>query len=599
MVVRSKRRLAFLAVVVSVVFSFTIQVHASDRTPKVYRGEYIVRVADSSPLLQQFDTNRHTKRGRKVKERRLRDGKKIALYSDSTKVSFRSLVPGAAPNADLVDFDSYEASDFCRQLALEVPLESCEPNGYVEIEAIPEDSLYEDLYAMGKIRAPEAWEQTTGSKLVTIAVLDTGVDYTHPDLAANMWKNSSEIPNNGIDDDNNGYVDDYYGYDFMNNDGDPYDDNGHGTHVAGTIGATGNNSEGVVGVNWNTRIMALKFLGAGGGGSILDAITALDFAVAHEVDVINASFGSTVPSSEFEKAIRRTRDAGVFFVAAAGNSSKNTDAVPHYPSGYDIDSIISVAATDSSDNLAHFSNYGLSTVDLAAPGVQILSTYPGGKYAKLSGTSMAAPHVAGLAGLILAKNPEFTSAQLKNALTTSVDQLLSLEGVVTTSGRINALKAINSDGKGSAPEPIVRPSVSVKTFGHRRFRKTLFKRRNFRMVFSGEPGAQFNAQLELSGIFDGSCSLGTYQLPNSGVLRMQARLNLRNWMWYTKSIALSTGTDVVSRGVKSQKALRNKRLRRYTRHNARMKSKQLKKLGIENSYAEASCESILSSLKVK
>ncbi len=306
------------------------------------------------------------------------------------------------------------------------------------------------------IDAPEAWRIQTGSKAVTVAVIDTGGDYRHQDLAANTWRNTREIAGNGVDDDSNGFVDDVHGYDFVNRDGDPMDDNGHGTHVAGTIGAVGNNNIGVVGVNHNVSLMHLKFLDSSGNGDTLNAVRAVDYATRMGAKVINASFGGGGNSPSMFDAISRANNAGVLFVGAAGNNANNNDLNPAFPANYDVPNVISVAATDHNDQLAGFSNYGRNTVDMGAPGVNILSTLPGNRYGSFQGTSMAAPHVAGAAALLLAQNSNQSPTQLKNLLMQTVDPVASLQGKTVTGGRLNIYRALsqiappaNPIGKGS------------------------------------------------------------------------------------------------------------------------------------------------------
>ena len=215
------------------------------------------------------------------------------------------------------------------------------------------------------IDAPEAWDvRTTGGGL-KVAVIDTGIDYTHPDLAANIWTNPGEIPGNGIDDEGNGYIDDVHGYDFANNDGDPLDDMGHGTHVAGTIAAVGNNGMGVTGVVWgDVQLVALKFLDANGSGSISNAIRAINYCVANGITISNNSWGSGVGFLALRDAIKTAGDAGHLFVASAGNDSDDADIAPTFPAAFDLNNIISVAATDRFSQLASFSNYGKSSVDI-------------------------------------------------------------------------------------------------------------------------------------------------------------------------------------------------------------------------------------------
>ncbi len=303
------------------------------------------------------------------------------------------------------------------------------------------------------INAELAWSITTGSPELIVAVIDTGVEYSHEDLDANIWVNSEEIVDNGIDDDGNGYIDDIYGWDFFTGDSDPMDEVGHGTHVAGTICAEGNNGIGVSGVAWQCKIMALRFLGPDGGFTS-DAIAALEYAVYMGVKVSNNSWGGDGDSSLY-LAIENAGASGHLFMAAAGNGNENgdgydTDSLPHYPSSYNLDNIISVAATDNQDQLAGFSNYGLSSVDVGAPGVDIASTYPGG-YAWMSGTSMATPHVSGLAALLLSNHPEWGYAEVKERILSTVRPIVALDGKTVTGGIINAYNALQ--------EPVYAPNA--------------------------------------------------------------------------------------------------------------------------------------------
>jgi serine protease len=257
---------------------------------------------------------------------------------------------------------------------------SAAPDEIIQIQRTPNDTQYSALYGMTKIGAPAAWDRTTGNPNFVVAVIDTGVDHGHPDLAANMWRNPGEIAGDGRDNDGNGFVDDVFGADFANNDGNPFDDNGHGTHVAGTIGAVGNNGAGVAGVNWSVKIMALKFLRADGSGYTSSAVRALDYAVAKGAKVSNNSWGGGGYDATLAAAIGRARTAGHIFVAAAGNNGQNLNVTASYPASYiqSYDNIVTVAATDGDDTLANFSNYGATAVTLAAPGVNIRSTTPNG-----------------------------------------------------------------------------------------------------------------------------------------------------------------------------------------------------------------------------
>ena len=324
-------------------------------------------------------------------------------------------------------------------LAADSDVAGFEEDAVRQIEATPNDPALNQLWSMSKINAYGAWNLATGggTSRVVVAEIDTGVDYTHPDLAANVWTN----PNAGSD----GFGYDLHGYDFANNDSDPMDDNGHGTHVAGTIGAVGNNGLGVAGVNWAVSIMPLKFMTAAGSGYLSDAVRAINYATMERtqygvnVRVINASWGGGGFSAAMQSAIQAAGNAGILFVAAAGNDAANNDAVPHYPAGYNSSNIIAVAATDQYDRLASFSCYGATSVDLAAPGVSIYSTLPGGRYGVMSGTSMATPHVAGAAALAWALDPTATVAEIRNALLQGADKLGGLSGKVASGGRLDVL----------------------------------------------------------------------------------------------------------------------------------------------------------------
>ncbi len=308
------------------------------------------------------------------------------------------------------------------------------------------------------IDAPEAWDIQTGSSDIVIAVIDTGVEYSHVDLSGNMWMNPGEIASNGVDDDGNGYVDDVYGWDFYNNDNNPMDDHSHGTHCAGTIAALGNNGIGVVGVNWEAKVMALKFLSASGSGDTSDAVAAIEYATmmkqVYNIPVIalSNSWGGGGFSQALEDAITAANSEGILFVAAAGNNyGSDNDVVPYYPACYDVPNVIAVAATDHNDNLASFSNIGASTVDLGAPGVNILSTVLSNGYGSKSGTSMATPHVSGVTGLIKAQFPGLTSSEIKARILGAVDPVSSLQGITLTGGRLNALNALEVDTAPPAP----------------------------------------------------------------------------------------------------------------------------------------------------
>jgi subtilisin family serine protease len=292
------------------------------------------------------------------------------------------------------------------------------------------------------IDAPNAWTRGHGSEDVVVAVIDSGVDYRHEDLAANMWVNPGEIPDNGIDDDGNGVVDDVHGFNAIDGSGDPDDDLGHGSHVAGIIGAVGDNGTGVAGVNWTTRIMALKFLGPTGGGTTSDAIACINYilemkARGANVRVVNCSWGSTSRSEALGDAIDRASKLGILFVCASGNDGVDTDRVPHYPSSYDTDGVVSVAALAPNDTLAGFSNWGLSSVDVAAPGVDILSTLPDGRYGFASGTSMASPFVAGVAALVASENPKMPNSEIRERVLGGAHGVPDFAKRLVTGGRLS------------------------------------------------------------------------------------------------------------------------------------------------------------------
>lgn len=317
-------------------------------------------------------------------------------------------------------------------------IEYAEPNYIFYNCSVPNDPLYDEQWALSIIDAPEGWDIETGSSDIVIAITDTGVDYTHPDLAANIWNNDGETPDNGIDDDGNGYIDDIRGWDFSNNDNNPFDDHGHGTHCAGIASAVTNNDVGIAGVSWNCRIMPVKGLNKYGSGSSEDLANCIYYAADNGADVISMSWGSSSPSSLIEDALEYAYTKGIFLVAAAGNSDTSRK---HYPSGFE--KVLSVSATDENDEKASFSNYGYC-VDVAAPGVSILSTLPNENYKRYSGTSMACPHVAGLAGLILSKNTcSYKLEMVKTIIKNSVDPVISDCYIGT--GRINLHKAMQKE----------------------------------------------------------------------------------------------------------------------------------------------------------
>lgn len=327
-------------------------------------------------------------------------------------------------------------------------IEYIEPNYMMHICMYPNDPLLDQQWGLGDIDAFNAWDIETGNSEIVVCVIDTGVDYNHPDLAGNIWNNPNEIPDNGIDDDDNGYVDDYYGWDFINDDNDPIDDSGHGTHCAGVIGAVGNNNIGITGLCWNCKLMLVKFLSNYGGGTAPDAANSIIYAADNGADVISNSWGSAFDSQLIRDAVEYANSKGVIQIGATGNS--NTDN-RFYPAAYD--QVISISAIDVNDHKADFSNYG-SWVDIAAPGVSIFSTMPTYQvhlnnlgytqdYSNMSGTSMACPHVSGLAALILSKNPSFDEEDILTILHSTVEEVNSDKYIGL--GRINAYNSIQKN----------------------------------------------------------------------------------------------------------------------------------------------------------
>ncbi len=328
-----------------------------------------------------------------------------------------------------------------------------EPDHIMTAQATPNDSSFGILWGMhntgqsggtvdADIDAPEAWDLSTGSRSVIVAVVDTGIDQTHPDLVANLWTNPGEIASNGIDDDGNGYVDDTRGWDWVNSDNNPNDDNGHGTHCAGTIGGTGNNGAGVSGVCWQVSLLGLKFLNSSGSGFESDGAEAIAYATDLGVSLTSNSYTGTTYTQSMKDAIDEADAAGILFVAAAGNNASNIDLSLEYPAAYESPNILSVAATTRTDGLASFSNFGLATVDLAAPGNEIFSTIHNGGYGLKNGTSMAAPHVAGACALIKSYKPTITHMQMRELILSTVHSLPALTGKCSTGGRLNLYNAM-------------------------------------------------------------------------------------------------------------------------------------------------------------
>ncbi len=426
-------------------------------------GEYVLSVSNLAPIKNQ-----------ELEAANAATSGSLALVEESSRVVLVT---------DVDELGGIKGKDLCgkirekRRRDLRMRRDSGDPARIREIHcgcnfkfqafAYPNDTymwaewgLYQDNDM--DIDMPEAWDLETGRSSTVVAVIDTGVDYTHEDLAANMWRNPGEIPGNGIDDDGNGYVDDVYGVNAITDSGDPLDDHGHGTHVSGTIGARTNNQIGVAGINWNVQIMAVKFLDSSGSGYLYDAIKGIDYVVTMKnrgVNVVlsNNSWGGGGFYQPLYDAIQRAMNAGILFVAAAGNSAINSDNNPQYPASYGLQNIISVAALDSNGNLATFSNYGARSVHIAAPGVNIASTYKGNQYRYMSGTSMAAPHVSGVLALLASHAPTLSWSSLKAYLLANGKELASLDGVVLSKSMISAYRMIKAVDSGTPP-PVPTPT---------------------------------------------------------------------------------------------------------------------------------------------
>ena len=407
--------------------------------PGVSKQERQNIIHNQGASLRQLD-----EQGRDLKMRYVADGRIVKV-----------LLPKGADKDTLI-----------KRLSVNPAVAVAEPDYPLHALATPDDPDFGQLWGLlntgqnsgtagADIKATDAWDISTGSHEVVIGVIDSGMDYNHPDLVDNRWVNPGDLPGST------------YGYSTLNAELDPMDSDSHGTHVAGTIGATGNNGIGVVGVNWNVTLLPCQFLGPT-GGSTAGAIECInyftDLKLNHGVNVkaTNNSWGGGSYSDTLRAAIESGGDAGILFIAAAGNSGVDADSTPMYPAAYDLDAIVSVASTDRNDQLSIFtsgaSNYGAVSVDLGAPGSAILSTVPGGGYASYSGTSMASPHVAGAAALLWSVNPDITPLEMKSILMDSGDSLSALEGKTVSGKRLNLANAmVDAD-----PTPSFRLSITPR-----------------------------------------------------------------------------------------------------------------------------------------
>jgi alpha-tubulin suppressor-like RCC1 family protein/subtilisin family serine protease len=384
-----------------------------------------------------------------------------------------------------------------------------EPNLVRRRAVAPNDARYSEMWNLKNtgqgggsagrdIKAEQAWDITTGSRSIVVGVVDEGIDINHPDLKDNIWTNPAEVAGNSIDDDGNGLIDDINGWDFVHDDNSVFDGNGtfpadetdaHGTHVAGTIGAVGNNSIGVAGLNWQVSLISLKFLGPGGEGTTVDLLQALSYAKAMRdlwvssggakganIQILNNSYTGARSSQAERDAVRALGDSGILFVAAAGNESRGNERDPVFPANYNEPNVISVSSTNRFDSLSFFSNYGATTVHMAAPGQEILSTTPNGTYEFSSGTSMASPHVAGAAALLRAANPSLSLSRLRASLLFGGDQLSPLtppgtpfsETGLITGRRLNAAGSLSAASEADATPPAALDTFHVTSQQGRR-----------------------------------------------------------------------------------------------------------------------------------
>lgn len=416
--------------------------------------------ADLAPLHRTLQT-----RGRKL-WRGARGLRRADLELVELPAGRRDAVIAALRASGLVD---YVESDYVLRL------QTTEPDDYRfwsgEQWGLKNTGVYGGTVG-ADIDAPSAWDLGTAAPGVVVAVVDTGIRFTHEDLRDNLWSNPGEIGTdasgrdrrtNGVDDDGDGYVDDVHGMNAINHSGNPVDDFGHGSHVAGIIGARGNNGVGIAGVAWRVKLMPLKAIDANGNGTISQAIECLDYAREHGARVVNASWGSTgFTSQALRDAIANLRSEGIIMVAACGNSSGNNDATPLFPASYEFDNIIAVAASTRTDEMAPFSNWGATTVDLAAPGAAVFSAWNGtdNDYRAENGTSQAAPHVTGAVAMLWALNPQLGYRDVIRFILENTDPLAAFAGKSVTGGRLNLAQAMAALTL-EAPGDLVGPAVAM------------------------------------------------------------------------------------------------------------------------------------------
>ncbi|MFN8606479.1 MAG: S8 family peptidase [Vulcanimicrobiota bacterium] len=419
--------------------------------PAFEEGQLLVRLRDGMGLEGGSLTETY---GTTVKEDLTPPGE--ARAADGSKLLLMNLAPGQDTKA------------MQRLMSLDARVEYAELNYryFLDEQAPAQQNIPNDLQPSlwglnntgqngGKpdadIDAPEAWAIHTGRHdAPVIALIDTGVDYNHPDLKDNLWTNPGEIPGNGIDDDGNGVVDDVHGYNAFENSGDPMDGHSHGTHCAGTIAGVGNNGQGVVGVNQHANLMAVKIFNNSGSTNAAAIVRGINYATRMGARLTSNSWGGGAASQAIYDAFN---SSPALHIMAAGNDGTDNDKSPHYPSSYDLPNNVAVAASDRNDQRASFSCYGAKSVDIAAPGKDIYSTIPGGKYGTKSGTSMATPHVTGVAGLVVSMNPELSNDEIKARLYDGADKLTNWQGIVDGGRRLNAYGALTVHAEAPPQQP--------------------------------------------------------------------------------------------------------------------------------------------------
>lgn len=424
--------------------------------------------------------------------------KSVRALSQDLGVFIKSTIP--SQNIVVIQRPVFETEkSVLKTLAQNDLVDVIEPNYIYRINKSSNDPMMEQLWGLknfgqkdstgvvGKngtdINIEKAWDIQTGSKKMIVAVIDTGVDNNHPDLKANMWKNLTELNGKkGVDDDGNGVVDDIYGYNAVTGLGDAMDDQGHGSHCSGTIGAKGNDGKGIVGVNWDVSIMAVKFLDKNGSGTLENAIKAIDYATKMGAKVLSNSWGGGAFSQTLFDSIKRSEAAGAIFIAAAGNDSNNNDSNPSYPAGYLIDNIISVAAHDNKGSIASFSNYGKKTVHIGAPGVNVYSS-TGGKYDSWSGTSMATPHVSGVAALLWSNEPQLNAAEIKQRLLVTARPIAGLRGKTRTGAMVDAYAALTNTAPAmDVNDPMNWPTTSLNYASASPYVKSTYETHDIQMA---------------------------------------------------------------------------------------------------------------------